>query len=124
MKYVSPGVADSQIFDNMNNVCLADEMDYEGITWERANKKPGSRKVGLMLMLQMLQNSTYKYKEQPGLYVWKNCTNFIRTIPILPSLEGDPDDVDTAAEDHVYDESRYRVLDTGFSYEQISIGGI
>jgi hypothetical protein len=123
LKFVSPGAADASIFDNVNNVCLADEMSDEGIVWEKGNKTPGSRKVGLMLILQMLKNATTKYREAPALYVWNNCTNFIRTIPVLPSLEGDPDDIDTKAEDHIYDEVRYRVLDTGFSYEELSIGG-
>lgn len=123
LKYVSPGVADSQIYDNENEICIADDMINEGITWEKANKSPGSRKVGLMLMIQMFKNAAARYKEAPGLYVWKNCTNFIRTIPVLPSLEGDPDDIDTNAEDHIYDETRYRILDTGFSYEEIAIGG-
>jgi hypothetical protein len=123
LKYVSPGVADASIFDNVNEVCIADEMAGEGILWEKGNKKPGSRKIGLMLILQMMQNSTQRYWEYPGLFVWKNCHAFIRTIPILPSLEGDPDDVDTKSEDHVYDEVRYRILDTGFSYEEISLGG-
>ena len=124
LKYVSPGVADASIFDNINEMCLADEMEEEGITWEKANKRPGTRKVGLMLMLQLFQNATSQYKELPAMYIWKNCTNFIRTIPVLPSLEGDPDDIDTKSEDHIYDETRYRVLDTGFSYDEISIGGV
>jgi len=40
----------------------------------------------------------------------RNCTAFLSTIPVLPRDEEKPDDVDTDAEDHVYDELRYRVL--------------
>jgi len=124
LKHVSPGAAGTDIFVNENDMCLSDDMEAEGIIWERANVISGTRKLGLVLMIQMFKNATEQYKEFPGLYVWSNCTNFKRTIPVIPSLEGDPDDVDTMAEDHIYDESRYRVLDTGFSYEEISLGGI
>ena len=47
--------------------------------------------------------------DEPRLYVFNNCTQFIRTVPVLPRSERDPDDVDTAAEDHIGDESRYRI---------------
>jgi hypothetical protein len=48
-------------------------------------------------------------REDPGLFVFENCLQFLRTIPLLPrDLEGDPEDVDTDAEDHIADEARYR----------------
>ena len=48
--------------------------------------------------------------EEPGLFVFKGCRQFIRTIPTLPRDEKKQDDVDTDAEDHIADETRYRVL--------------
>ena len=41
------------------------------------------------------------------LYVFETCPHFIRTVPALIYDESDPEDVDTAGEDHVYDELRY-----------------
>jgi hypothetical protein len=38
------------------------------------------------------------------------CKATFATLPVLPRDEKDPDDVDTTAEDHVYDDIRYRVL--------------
>jgi hypothetical protein len=49
--------------------------------------------------------------EGPGLYVMRNCKAFINTVPVLPRSEKDPDDVETTAIDHCYDEARYMVLD-------------
>lgn len=46
----------------------------------------------------------------PGLYVFETCRQFIRTVPVLPRDVKNPDDVDTRAEDHCYDETRYRIL--------------
>ena len=50
--------------------------------------------------------------EEPGLYVFSTCDQFIRTVPALPRDKRDPDDVDSDAEDHIGDEVRYRVLET------------
>ena len=39
-----------------------------------------------------------------------NCVASIATIPTLPRDPDKPDDIDTTAEDHPYDMTRYRVL--------------
>jgi hypothetical protein len=49
-------------------------------------------------------------KRDPGLFVFATACDFIRTVPMLPRDEKNPDDIDTKAEDHIADESRYRVL--------------
>ena len=43
----------------------------------------------------------------PMLYVFSTCKHFIRTIPALVYSQSDVEDIDTAAEDHIYDEARY-----------------
>ena len=48
-------------------------------------------------------------REHPALFVFNICDQFIRTVPALPRDEDDMDDVDTASEDHIGDEVRYRV---------------
>jgi len=49
--------------------------------------------------------------EEPGLFVFNTCRQFIRTVPVLPRCDKDPDDVNTKAEDHIGDEARYRCLE-------------
>lgn len=44
---------------------------------------------------------------EPGLMVFENCVNLIRTLPALPYDEIVVEDVDTDAEDHGYDALRY-----------------
>ena len=39
------------------------------------------------------------------LYVYENCVQFIRTISALPLDPNNIEDVDTKAEDHIYDEA-------------------
>lgn len=107
---VRPGPADSSIFDAQNGVCIADDMARVGVRWERADKSPGSRVNGLERIRKYLAASLKSPMEDPGLFVFDTCRHFIRTVPVLPRDEKKWDDIDTHAEDHVFDECRYRVL--------------
>ena len=105
---VKPGPADNSIFDSAGCASIASEMERAGVRWLRSDKSPGSRRRGWVLLRQLLSNA--KEKEEPSLRVFSNCTHFIRTIPVLQRSERDADDIDTKAEDHVADETRYRIL--------------
>lgn len=107
---VNPGPADGSIFDAQNGVCIADDMARAGVRWERADKSPGSRLNGLERLRKYLAAAHKAPMEEPGLFVFDTCRHFIRTVPVLPRNERNPDDIDTSAEDHIYDETRYRVL--------------
>ena len=107
--YVRPGPADSSIFDTENGNCIADDMRAKGVSWTRADKSPGSRKNGLEKVRQMLSACRKHPMEEPGLFAFDHCTHFQRTLPVLPRDEKKRDDVNTEAEDHVYDDVRYRV---------------
>ena len=109
---VYPGPADSAIkdVDDTQNKSIADTMRLHGVTWTDSDKSPGSRKNGWELMRELLKSSAQANPEEPGLWVFDTCTQFIRTVPVLPRDEKKPDDIDTKAEDHIGDETRYRVL--------------
>ena len=109
MKYtVHPGPADSAIFSRDNGMSIADDMGAQGVHWRPVKKNAGSRQNGWELMRIRFKNVITM--DGPGLYVFSTCRQFIRTVPVLPRDERDMDDVDTAAEDHIGDEARYRVL--------------
>lgn len=108
---VKPGPADRSIFDTENGVCIAADMKKVGVKWTEADKSPGSRKNGAEIMRKYLKAVLGFPMEDPGLFIFDRCSHFIRTIPTLPRDEKDRDDVDTKAEDHVWDETRYRLLD-------------
>lgn len=129
---VHPGPADNAIHNEENGVCIARDMgkklittdgrEYRnGIQWTLADKKAGSRKAGWEAMRKMIRNASNPKdgdgkplpREDAGLFCFSNCDQFIRTVPVLPRSEKDPDDVDTDAEDHIGDETRYRVRSTG-----------
>lgn len=108
-RIIRPGPADTQIYQMQNGMCLADDMAKAGVTWTRADKSPGSRQTGLEVVRRMLMAGLTYPMEEPGLFVFENCLQFIRTIPVLPRDTKKPDEIDSDAEDHVFDETSYRV---------------
>lgn len=117
---VQPGPADSAIYNTGDNEqSIATKMATNGCRWVEADKRPGSRINGASLFCDMLEESIKGRKtesgmpEQPAFYVFDNCTGWISRVPILSRDSKKPDDVDTAAEDHDWDATRYRVLARG-----------
>jgi hypothetical protein len=107
---VWPGPADNAI-GNINEIdeeSIQKKMADCGVTWTASDKSSGSRRNGLELIRERLEAS--KNGEHPGLFFMDNCRDAIAQLPVMPRDEKDPDDVDSDAEDHIYDEVRYRVL--------------
>lgn len=109
---VSAGAADNQIWSEINSdtPSIAGIMEGNGVRWKRSIKSAGSRVNGVQLFNYMLKNTLDK-SEQPHIYFMSNCAASIGTIPVLQVDEKNPDDVDTSAEDHAWDMTRYRILD-------------
>jgi hypothetical protein len=105
---VFPGPADTAIYSVDDGHCIADRMASEGVYWTPAHKNAGSRQNGWELLRERLKNVLKP--DGPRLFVFSQCRQFIRTVPSLPRDEVDMDDVDSRAEDHVGDETRYRLL--------------
>lgn len=108
---INEGAADTQIWDSdpLIGISIADEMAERGVSWLRADKKPGSRKQGWQRLRRFLKAAHTFPMEEAGLFIFSNCTNWIRTVPVLPRSEKDRDDVDPNAEDHSGDSTRYRL---------------
>jgi len=106
-----PGPADSMIFSaDPGQTSPADAMASIGARFIPADKTKGSRRRGWEAMRRMMTESGKERPEAPGLWVFESCRQFIRTVPVLPRDEKDTDDVDSDAEDHIADETRYRIL--------------
>ena len=107
---VQPGPADGAIYTGQDGHNIAKEMARHGVRWIPASKEKGSRVAGWQLLRKMLKESINgKPPEEPVLLTTGLCTQFHRTIPTLPRDEANSDDVNTAAEDHIGDETRYRI---------------
>jgi hypothetical protein len=135
---VVAGPDESSIFTIENGSGIADDMAkkvrldngilYNGVYFTAADKKPGSRATGWEQMRKMLKNALKPeigVRENEGLFIFDRCDNFIRTVPVLPRDAKKPDDVDTNTEDHIADETRYRVRQSGIKIGTgRAIGGV
>lgn len=111
MKYrVQAGPADPSIFAAENGVCIADDMARMGMGFKPADAGPGSRKNGAERVRKYLKASMKHPMEEPGLFVFNTCSQFIRTVPVIPRDDKDPEDVATESEDHIWDETRYEIM--------------
>jgi hypothetical protein len=108
---VKPGPADSMIFNvDAEKKSIAGTMKAAGVTWTEADKSSGTRVNGWSAIRRMLKAARDGNMEQAQLFAFDHCLQFIRTVPVLPRKETNREDVDSAAEDHIGDETRYRVL--------------
>lgn len=121
---VKPGPADSAIYTKENGDCIAEDMESEGIRWIPADKRPGSRVTGWQSIRKMLKASYEKPRENPGLWIFDTCVHFIRTVPTLPKDNNNPEDINSKAEDHVADETRYRLNNTRKSIGVVRVTGL
>ncbi|MEO0496824.1 MAG: phage terminase large subunit [Pseudomonadota bacterium] len=121
---VKPGPADSAIYDDSGGSSIAGDMEKEGVRFTPSQKGPGSRKQGWQQLRKRLKAATEPVMEEPGLLVFNTCKEFIRTVPVLPRDERDPEDVDTDAEDHIGDETRYRLTKVKRTVSTGKVSGI
>jgi len=122
---VNAGPADNAIHRVENGMSIAHDMAkpirvgnlmYSGIAWTMADKSDGSVKNGLEHMRKMIKYAhpnEGRPRERAGLFVCGECIQFMRTVPNLPRDEKDMDKVDKYSENHVCDETRYRVRFSG-----------
>lgn len=95
------GYADNAIWDGSEGESVAEQMEKEGVYWEKVDK---ARIAGKM---QVHYRLAFDEEKKPMLYVFKTCKDFIRTMPALIYDRHKPEDVDTNQEDHIYDETRF-----------------
>jgi hypothetical protein len=74
----------------------------KGVKWIEAYNAPRSRVNGAQEIIRLLAEERLK--------VFNSCKHWIRTVPQLPPDALNPEDVDTDAEDHAWDATRYGVM--------------
>ena len=95
------GVADPAIWDASRGDSIADIADRYGVYFE-----PGDHKR-LPGWMQVHYRLAFDQAGLPMLYVFRNCRDTRRTLPLLRYDAHAPEDVDTRQEDHIADEIRY-----------------
>lgn len=104
------GVLDSSCWHKRGDIgpSLAEQMISRGCRWRPSDRSHGSRKAGKNELHRRLQID--ELQEQPRLVFFDNCIQTIAQLPILPLDKKNPEDVDTKAEDHLYDALRYGIM--------------
>lgn len=101
------GILDSSVWQKRGDVgmTIAERMNRRGCNWRPSDRSKGSRVAG---KLEVHRRLAHNLPDQPPkLKIFANCVNLIRTLPTLPLDKSNPEDVDTKAEDHLYDALRY-----------------
>ncbi len=98
-------IADPAIFDRSRGDSVAQLMEPQG-NQPGVFFRPGehNRLSGKMEIHERLR---FDEEGRPGMQVFSSCRDFIRTLPALPYSTRAVEDVDSEAEDHIYDETRY-----------------
>ena len=109
-EYIRYGILDSSTWAKRGDAgpSIAETMIREGCKWRPSDRSPRSRVAGKLELHRLLAKDPDT--GQPKLKVFSNCTNLVRTMPMLPVDKNNPEDVDTHAEDHAYDALRYGVM--------------
>ena len=98
------GIADPAIWDAETGESIAETAAKHQVFFTPGDHK---RLAGLMQCHYRLSMDSNGY---PLFYVFTNCKNFIRTIPLLQYDEHKPEDIDSSQEDHIYDMWRYVLM--------------
>jgi hypothetical protein len=106
---IAYGVADPSIFRQDGGPSIAERMRRAGALFRPAdNTRVG--KAGALSGWDQLRARIAGDEAGPMLVVFSTCRDFIRTVPVLQHDPARPEDLDTAAEDHVADEARYACM--------------
>lgn len=105
------GVADRAIWDESGRGAIIEDIEKtirdktrRSVTFDKGNNARIEGKA------QLHYRFAFDDKGKPGMYVTSNCRAFIETFPYLVYDAVRVEDIDTKGEDHVYDETRYMLM--------------
>jgi len=104
------GVLDSSLWHKRGDTgpSLAEQMISRGCRWRPSDRSKGSRVAGKNEVHRRLQID--EFTDEPRLVFFNTCTNIVSQLPSIPLDKKNPEDVDTKAEDHLYDALRYGIM--------------
>jgi hypothetical protein len=101
------GVADPSIWTRTTEaLSVGDRLNQNGLLFKAGNR---DRIMGKQVFHSALRINPGTGK--PGFLVFDNCKSFLKTFPNLTLESKGGEDVNTADEDHVYDECRYGLVE-------------
>ena len=106
---ISYAVLDSSCWHRRGDTgpSLAEQMNLEGCRFRPSDRSRGSRVSSKNEVHRLLKVD--EETDIPGIQIFNTCTHLISQLPILPIDKKNPEDIDTNAEDHLYDALRYGI---------------
>lgn len=110
-----PGPADTEIWGKDSRgtgIAPVDDMEDEGLYWDKADKSAGSKVRGVQVMRSLLEGSVPHQdgtRDKPGFFVCQRCTYWLALVPQIPRDRDKPDEWPEKYEDHPWDSTRYRI---------------
>jgi hypothetical protein len=95
------GVADPSIWDGSRGIAIIEEAEKQHLWFE---KGINDRIPGWMQVHERLKFDEEGYAK---LYIFENCKDTVRVMPLMMYDEHDVEDLDTSMEDHICDSLRY-----------------
>ena len=103
---IARAVADPSIFREDGGPSIGERLRRAGVVFRPAdNTRVGQ--AGALSGWDQMRARIKGVDGAPMLYVFDTCRDFIRTVPVLQHDPMRPEDLDTRAEDHIADETRY-----------------
>jgi len=98
-------VADPSIFRNQSGPSI--QRQFNKVCKLPFRAADNERIPGWQSVIRLLAESAKEAPEQPGLWIFNTCKEWLRTVPVLMRDSNNVEDIDTTAEDHIADETRY-----------------
>ena len=104
-EYIRYGVLDASTWARRGDIgpSIAETMIQAGCRWRPSDRTGRSRISGKLEIHKRLKVED----KEPGIRIFSNCRNLLRTFPTLPLDDSNPEDINTHVEDHAYDALRY-----------------
>ena len=104
------GILDSSLWHKRGDTgpSLAEQMTMRGCRFRPSDRSKGSRVSGKNEVHRRLQIDDFT--KESRLVFFNTCTEIIAQLPSIPLDKKNPEDVDTKAEDHLYDALRYGIM--------------
>ena len=124
-EYIRYGILDSSTWAKRGDVgpSIAETMITAGCRWRPSDRSPRSRINGKLELHKRFSVRDKGNEKKPSLFIFDNCINLIRTLPLLPCDKNNPEDVDTHTEDHAYDALRYGCMSRPINTERDGFDG-
>ena len=109
------GVADPSIWDGSRGIAIIEEAEKHHLWFDKGinDRIPG--------WMQIHERLRFDEDGKAMLYIFENCKDTIRVIPLMMYDEHKPEDLDTDLEDHILDSIRYFCMMRPIAPRQIEV---